>query len=68
MTSGSALDPRVGLCAACLHARTQQSARGSLFWRCARADDDARFRKYPPLPVRACEGHERGEPRAARER
>jgi hypothetical protein len=57
-------DPRVGLCATCAHARKQASARGSTFWRCARADVDARFRRYPPLPVRECAGHERGEPRA----
>jgi hypothetical protein len=58
----------IGLCAECAHARVQQSARGSTFWRCGRADDDARFRKYPPLPVRECAGHEPGEPQAARER
>jgi hypothetical protein len=56
-------DPRVGLCAACLHARVQVSARGSTFWRCARADDDPRYRRYPPLPVSECAGHEPGEPR-----
>jgi hypothetical protein len=56
----------VGLCSACVHARAQESARGSVFWRCALADRDARFRRYPTLPVRACEGHEPGEPRAGR--
>jgi hypothetical protein len=66
--AGASLDPRVGLCGTCQHARTQQSARGSTFWRCARADDDARYGKYPPLPVRECAGHERGEPLSARER
>jgi hypothetical protein len=59
-------DARIGLCAACAHARVQHGARGSTFWRCARADDDARFRRYPPLPVRECAGHEQGEPRRAR--
>jgi len=48
----------VGLCAACRHARRQTSARGSVFWRCLRAETDARFPRYPPLPVRACPGHE----------
>jgi hypothetical protein len=62
------LDPHVGLCAACAHARAQQNARGSTFWRCARADDDEHFRRYPALPVRACAGHERGEPRRAASR
>jgi hypothetical protein len=51
-----------GLCASCVHAHVQESARGSTFWRCGRADDDARYRKYPPLPVRACAGHEGGQP------
>jgi len=53
-------DPRVGLCAECAHARVQQSAKrsASAFYRCARADVDARFLRYPPLPVHACSGHE----------
>ncbi len=58
----------VGLCADCAHARVQESARGSTFWRCGRADDDARFPKYPPLPVRECAGFGSGEPEAAPER
>jgi len=59
-------EPPAGLCASCAHARVQQSARGGQFLRCLRADDDARFRRYPPLPVRECEGHERGEPPSSR--
>lgn len=47
-----------GLCASCLHARIQRNARGSAFWRCARADEGPRFRRYPPLPVLQCAGHE----------
>lgn len=27
-----------------------------MFWHCARSATDARFPKYPPLPVRACVG------------
>jgi hypothetical protein len=57
-----ALDP--GLCGSCRHARVQRSARGSTFWRCGRADSDERFRRYPPLPVRECPGHEPGAPAA----
>jgi hypothetical protein len=49
---------QAGLCASCRHARIQQSARGGRFWRCARAEHDPRFRRYPPLPVRQCPGHE----------
>jgi glycine cleavage system transcriptional repressor len=49
------LDP--GLCGSCRQARVQQSARGSTFWRCGLADADPAFRRYPPLPVRACAGY-----------
>jgi hypothetical protein len=58
----------VGLCAACTHARVQANARGSSFWRCGRADSDARFPKYPPLPVRECPGHAPGEPQGTHRR
>ena len=34
------------------------NARGSVFFRCARAESDARFVRYPPLPVLACPGYE----------
>jgi hypothetical protein len=47
-----------GLCAACAHARRIASARGSVFWLCARSADDASFAKYPRLPVLACPGYE----------
>ena len=32
---------------------------GSTFLRCALSDRDARFPRYPPLPVLACAGYER---------
>ena len=44
-----------GLCAGCLHLRLVRSPR-STFLRCAKADDDARFPRYPRLPVLACAG------------
>ena len=47
-----------GLCESCAHARIQRNARGSAFWRCALAESDPRFRRYPPLPVLRCTGHE----------
>lgn len=50
----------VGLCADCRHARRQETARGSVFWRCARAEDEPRFVRYPRLPVTTCPGFERG--------
>jgi hypothetical protein len=49
---------RVGLCVRCAHGRRQESAKGNVFWRCARARSDPRFLPYPPLPVRACPGFE----------
>ena len=54
----------VGLCGTCRHARVQATKRGSRFWRCQRAETDARFARYPALPVRACPGHELGDPAA----
>ncbi|MFN8547680.1 MAG: hypothetical protein U0527_06840 [Candidatus Eisenbacteria bacterium] len=51
-------DPRVGLCAGCRHARRIESGKGSTFWLCERAENDPRFRKYPPLPVWSCPGYE----------
>jgi hypothetical protein len=50
--------PRAGLCSLCVHARTVVSGKGSTFWMCGRAATDARFRKYPPLPVLRCPGFE----------
>lgn len=48
----------VGLCLTCRWKRAGTNRRGSVFFRCARADLDPRFVKYPPLPVRACPGYE----------
>jgi hypothetical protein len=47
-----------GLCGACVYARCVTSARGSVFWLCARSATDPRFAKYPALPMRACAGYE----------
>ena len=47
-----------GLCAGCRHARTVESARGSAFLLCLRSERDARYSKYPSLPVFECAGHE----------
>lgn len=46
-----------GLCATCVHLDLVASKR-SVFVRCRRSDDDPRFPRYPPLPVRACQGYE----------
>jgi hypothetical protein len=50
---------RVGLCPSCKHLRIIHSDRGSDFYLCQRAANDARFAKYPRLPVLACPGYER---------
>jgi hypothetical protein len=39
-----------------VHARCIESAKGSEFWLCELSKSDPRFKKYPPLPVRACLG------------
>jgi hypothetical protein len=38
--------------------------RGSVFYRCALADTDPRFVRYPPLPVITCSGYEPALPSA----
>jgi hypothetical protein len=48
-----------GLCASCLHARRVQSRRGSVFRLCSLSHTDARFPRYPRLPVLRCAGYER---------
>jgi hypothetical protein len=52
--------PNAGLCESCRHARPVETPR-SRFWLCELSASDARFEKYPRLPVLACEGYERGE-------
>jgi len=52
----------VGLCSLCRHHRVTGNRRGSRFWLCGRSADDARFRRYPALPVFACIGFEPGPP------
>jgi len=47
-----------GLCATCHHAAVLAS-RSSAFLRCAMAEVDPSFPKYPRLPVLACRGYER---------
>jgi hypothetical protein len=47
-----------GLCDTCQHARIVASAKGSQFVLCERSRTDARFPKYPALPVRECAGYE----------
>lgn len=48
---------RVGLCLRCIHAHRVPS-RTSVFWRCGLAESDARYVRYPRLPVIKCAGFE----------
>lgn len=45
------------LCATCGEMRRIDSAKGSVFLMCKRADVDPRFPKYPPQPIARCAGH-----------
>lgn len=51
---------RPGLCATCRNARVLAS-RSSLFLRCAMAEVDPTFPRYPRLPVLECSGYSRRE-------
>lgn len=46
----------VGLCDVCARARRVRNRTGSTFFLCGRSEEDARFDRYPRLPVLACEG------------
>jgi hypothetical protein len=49
----------IGLCGRCVHIRAQDTKRGAVFYRCARADEDDRFMRYPPIPIVRCLGFEK---------
>jgi hypothetical protein len=49
---------RVGLCVACRHLRRVRTDKNSVFYQCQRAKTDARYPKYPRLPVLHCPGYE----------
>jgi len=48
---------RVGLCSTCVWMRAVTNRRGSTFHRCARAETDPAYPRYPALPRLACEGY-----------
>ncbi len=50
---------RVGLCASCSNAKTLETKIGATIYLCSLAAKDARFRRFPLLPMVACEGFER---------
>ena len=64
--SGKGKVVQVGLCADCVHMRQIQSDRGSIFYLCQLSSGDARFPKYPRLPVVRCSGYERSQSTNAR--
>jgi hypothetical protein len=45
-----------GLCAACQHAKLNETRRGTVYLRCLRAGWDSRLPRYPRLPVLQCVG------------
>ena len=50
-------EDNAGLCGACTHSRVVENARGSRFYLCRLSESDARFPKYPRLPVLGCDGY-----------
>ena len=46
-----------GLCDTCKHQKLVRNTRGSVFSMCELAKTDARFPKYPRLPVKRCAGY-----------
>ena len=56
---------RVGLCFDCVHGERVPSARGAVFLRCGRADEEPEYPKYPRLPVLRCVGYEVIAPKSA---
>jgi hypothetical protein len=55
MPDKAPIDP--GLCRFCQHMQRTTTKRGSVFYLCLLARIDARFRKYPALPVVSCQGY-----------
>ena len=51
------------LCESCSHVRRIESGKGSIFLRCGLSDEDERFPRYPPLPVKRCAGFDRADAR-----
>ena len=56
--SWAALGAQPGCCFACVHAKVNQTHRGTAYLRCLRAAWDERLVRYPRLPVHECPGFE----------
>ena len=52
---------KAGLCDSCKHVQVNKSDRGPVYYFCRLSASDARFPKYPRLPVVTCAGYEKGE-------
>lgn len=61
MRSEEEIEDGIGLCASCRNVQRVPSAHGATFYLCRLSATDARFPKYPRLPVVACPGYEREE-------
>ena len=53
------LGAEAGLCAACQHAKLNETRKGTAYLRCTRAAWDSRLPRYPRLPVTDCPGFDR---------
>lgn len=60
MSRSGGAHPGAGLCSTCRHRRLVVNRRGSLFTLCRRSETDARFPRYPRIPVVRCDGYEAG--------
>jgi hypothetical protein len=56
MNDSAADGQGAGLCGRCAHAHVIHNDRGSRFYLCRLSAVDARFPKYPRLPVIQCTG------------
>ena len=60
-------EDEAGLCGRCAHVQVVTSARRSRFYLCRLSYTDARFVRYPVLPVLACTGFSPSARQAARD-
>lgn len=49
--------PPAGLCESCANVRIVETRKGSRFYLCMLSEVDARFPKYPGIPVLRCAGY-----------
>lgn len=48
---------QAGLCAGCIHCRTVESSKDSVFYLCELSRTNPNYPKYPRLPVLSCPGY-----------